>query len=320
MTSQITLLMPVRGEALFLLETLGSILNYQDVSTLKIETIIVDDGISNNGLEMLYRFENTIALKILRNEGSGIVDALNTGLNACVTRYVARLDSDDLILPGRLEKQLFALEDRENLSVIGGQIQLINEFGSSLPNVRFPVGSKNVTKMMKFRNSIAHPAATFKLDKVLEVGGYRKFFEFSEDYDLWLRILEAGEIDNLNDFVIKYRVHSQQLSQQRSEGQYFASLASQIARKNRAANIPEIQNVFSEIGDWKLAILNHKGTELDAYQIEISDKIQLKIQFFGREKNFLGRYLYIFLLGLLQPRSFFKIVVFKLKHLIKYKS
>ena len=125
--------MPVKGEALFLLDTLRSISNYQNCSTLKIETLIVDDGISNRGLEMLNEFGNSISLKILRNSGTGIVDALNTGLNSCSTRFVARLDSDDLILPDRLEKQIWALQNRPRLSAIGGQIL---RAGRSVPAAR----------------------------------------------------------------------------------------------------------------------------------------------------------------------------------------
>jgi glycosyltransferase involved in cell wall biosynthesis len=311
--------MPVKGEALFLLDTLRSISNYQNCSTLKIETLIVDDGISNGGIEMLNEFGNSIGLKILRNSGTGIVDALNTGLNSCSTRFVARLDSDDLILPDRLEKQIWALQNRPRLSAIGGQILLIDKHGRPLPNTRYPVGSKNVKKAMKFRNSIAHPAVTFRLDRVLEVGGYHKFFEFSEDYDLWLRILEAGEIDNLHDFVIKYRVHSQQLSLQRSEGQYYASLAAQIASENRKNSTPEIQTVFTDIDTWKLAILTNRNPYVDAYQIKLGDKIHLKIQLFRREQKILRRYFYIFCYSLIRPKSFLEMALFKLKNLIKYK-
>jgi glycosyltransferase involved in cell wall biosynthesis len=155
--------------------------------------------------------------RIIESQKPGIVSALNFGLENTSSEFVARMDEDDLMLPKRLELQYhYLLRNKETL-VVGGQLQLIDVddkvIGISSYKKRISKDSAHV-----LRNSpIAHPAAMFRREAVEKIGGYRDFLP--EDWDLWVRLNESGPIDNLKETVLKYRVHSNQLSREKMYGQ-----------------------------------------------------------------------------------------------------
>ncbi|MCC7276131.1 MAG: hypothetical protein IT561_25920 [Alphaproteobacteria bacterium] len=81
-------------------------------------------------------------------------------------------------------------------------------------------------------------------DVVLALGGYRKVFEFAEDYDLWLRVIEAHEISNLDDIVLLHRVHADQISGRRGAQQ---ALAARFARISAAFRRSGRRDPFDDI-------------------------------------------------------------------------
>jgi len=175
----------------------------------QIQLVIVANGIELDTLNQFNYGELKENLVLLQTPPNGLVSALNFGLSACDADFVARMDQDDEMTPYRLAKQVTALETDDQLSAIGGQLVLINSLGEVIGKASYNSGRR--LNKSRFQNSpLAHPAVTFRKDRVLQVGGYRT--NIVEDWDLWMRLFEVGRIDNLKDTVLRYRVHENQMS------------------------------------------------------------------------------------------------------------
>ena len=122
----------------------------------------------------------------------GIVAALERGRSEAKGRYLARMDADDLSLPGRLAAQLRLLEADSRLGAVGGGVLLRDALGSGMQ--RYVDWLNQIVDPMQellVESPLSHPAATLRAEAVAAVGGYHNG-DFPEDYDLWLRLVAGG--------------------------------------------------------------------------------------------------------------------------------
>ena len=152
---------------------------------------------------ILTNFKKT---QLLVSPGSGISDALNFGIEHCRGEYVARIDSDDEMIKDRLIKQKLFLDKNPMVSAVGTQIIKISESGSITGRSRYPNNAFLLGKILRIRNCMAHPSVMYRRDEVLRLGGYRATFDGAEDYDLWVRLSRKGNVDNLKEYLTKYRI------------------------------------------------------------------------------------------------------------------
>jgi len=184
-------------------------------SDLDIETILIYDNKGIEGLEKLINFISTFKnVHVIYSEKKGISSSLNCGINFSKGSYVARLDSDDLVLPGRFEIQSTYLDRNADCAVVGGQVEYIDENGKSLRKSHLPL---NVSENLQNGCYIIHPTVMIRKSVLIATGGYSELFKISgktivEDYELWLRISEKHQMHNLKVCVLKYREHKTQSS------------------------------------------------------------------------------------------------------------
>lgn len=170
------------------------------------EIILVVDGQIDDKLWAVIN-KNKKYLKIIQiKENLGLWNALNVGIKAARNELVARMDSDDVSMPDRLEKQVEAFQKDPSLDIVGAQIA---EFEGSIDNVvsyrKVPIEMREILKFARFRSPFNHPVVMYKKDAVMSLGGYRELYR-TEDYDLWIRMLNAGKkAVNLNDSLLRYR-------------------------------------------------------------------------------------------------------------------
>jgi glycosyltransferase involved in cell wall biosynthesis len=155
----------------------------------------VDDGSTDGSgefLEGLSRRDSRI--KVIRGPHRGLVGALNAGLAECRGKFVARMDADDAMLPGRLEKQVEFLEKRPELAGVGCRVRVEPEGGMTAGARRYLDWSNSLTTPGDIRREIfvesplVHPTVTLRRRVLEEAGGWRDY-DGPEDYDLWLRLL-----------------------------------------------------------------------------------------------------------------------------------
>lgn len=215
------------------------------------EVILVTDRIEIRAAESLLK--NSISkYQIHESHRPGIVNALNVGLAKSNAGYVARMDEDDLMEPNRLAQQCSFLDQNAKCVVVGGQLKLINENGEIFGVSRFQ--NKVVRRVDLLRRPpIAHPAAMFRRETVINIGGYRE--NLPEDWDLWARLSQQGEIANLSNYVLRYRIHENQLSRSNMYKHATSRLmigTSLYARENGLLDSPkehiQIDNWLAETG------------------------------------------------------------------------
>lgn len=220
----ISVVLPVHGPAEYLMETLRSVYS----STVQPnEVLLIDDGVDTNVIKSVkLQFPNII---ILANKGSGLVDALNTGVNSAHFDLIARIDADDLLEPERLETQLRLFRDNLELMLLGSQVRYIDKLGNLGSKSQYPVG--DITAETKTGRSciIAHPSVMYRKQAVISAGGYRHIYrvnqmDLAEDFDLWIRVSRIGLIVNLDAALTRYRQHGAQLSNLHRIPQEMASI------------------------------------------------------------------------------------------------
>lgn len=189
----------------YLKSSIQSILNQTVPSD---DIVIVCDGPLTEGLdEVLAGFSDKIRTVRLPQNG-GLGNALNKGLEQCRHDIVARMDSDDIALPDRMEKQLAAFENDSELSLISGAVEEFTKDTSDIVGRRdVPLSYEDIKKFSRKRNPMNHPAVAFRKTAVIKSGSYNEEYPYFEDYSLWVRMLMNGErAVNLKDTLVYMRV------------------------------------------------------------------------------------------------------------------
>jgi hypothetical protein len=214
---EVSILMPVFDmPAAYLSECWESI---RDQTFREWELILVDDG--SRAVETIAEIDRIArdprVVLIRLNENQGIAHALNIGLSRCRAKLVARMDSDDKMLPTRLERQLAYMRSHPEVSVLGTQMQAIKwSTGMLHPPTEHPeivtvefVKHQQNTKEIWFLN---HPTVMLRRDAVLDLGGYPAY-PIAQDLGLWLKVVGAGlTVHNLPSVELHYRIHPDQVS------------------------------------------------------------------------------------------------------------
>lgn len=206
---KISVVMPVYNSENYLKDAIDSILSqtYTDF-----EFIIIDDCSSDSSVKIIEEYNDNRIVFLKNEENMGVAKTLNKGLSVCCGKYVARMDSDDISLPERFEKQLRYLEENENTAVVSCGVQtfcedkIISESGWSNSE------PAKIKKDLFFSCAIAHPTVMMRLSAIKEVGGYDPDYNGVEDYELWCRVSDKYDIASLKDVLFKYRMHEGQVS------------------------------------------------------------------------------------------------------------
>jgi hypothetical protein len=191
---EVAVVMPVRNGDRWLAGTLGSIRRLRGVD---FEVVIVDDGSTDATPEMLAAFaRDDERVRVIRRPPSGLVAALNTGVEAARAPWVARLDADDLAHPDRLRLQLEAARG-EGWDVVGSLVRCFPRAVMGKGLLRYErwqnalLTHQAMARERFVESPLVHPSVLFNRQRVLAVGGYRDL-GWAEDYDLWLRLFVAG--------------------------------------------------------------------------------------------------------------------------------
>jgi len=184
------------------------------------EVVIVEDGPLSQALHAVIKdCSQTYAPKIKiiplkRNRGLGY--ALNIGLRHCRNELVARMDSDDISLPQRCEKQLACFARNRNLAIVGTQIcEFVKEPGEYIPSRIVPVRQEEIVKFAHRRSPFNHPTVMYKKSKVLACGGYGTA-QRKEDLELFLGMLQRGyEAENTKEALLYYRAGAENLKRRK---------------------------------------------------------------------------------------------------------
>lgn len=233
----VSVVLPVKNGQDYISAAIDSIL-CQTLSNL--ELILIDNGSIDNTPNILRAYAaKDSRVRHLSCESGGLVEALNFGITAASADLIARMDADDIAAPNRLEVQYHYLQSHPEIAVVGSQVRFIDADGYPLgQSTHYPETPAGIRKTLLKFCCLRHPTVMMRRDAFEAVGGYRASFIAAEDYDLWLRIAERYEIVNLPEPLLLYRLHGQQVTQQKKWRQRLSRnltlLSAQKRRKDGA--------------------------------------------------------------------------------------
>jgi glycosyltransferase involved in cell wall biosynthesis len=200
---QVSVLMPVFNTASYLDEALASI-STQTFSD--IELIAVDDGSKDGSTEILKAFAaRESRMRLVIRENRGIIATRNELLAAASADFIAWMDSDDVSLPHRIERQLKMFRDDPSLVCVGAAVQCIDPEGNFLNVERYPSSHQGILAEQERGTGVRFATTMMRREVAMLVGGFREPFRIGEDFDLLLRLGESGKMANLPDIIYLYR-------------------------------------------------------------------------------------------------------------------
>jgi len=208
----VTVLTTVYNGARYLDEAIDSI---RAEEFTDFEHVIVDDGSTDATPEILARAASRDPrIRLLRNESNrGIAASANRGLAVARGEYIARLDADDISMPGRLAREVAVLETRPDVALVSMNYESMSADGVLIGRSHRDHPSIVVEYLLNFSNALGgHSQVMFRRSAVEAVGGYDETCAAALDSDLWTRIVRHGRIVVLPEIGMRYRVHDQSVT------------------------------------------------------------------------------------------------------------
>jgi glycosyltransferase involved in cell wall biosynthesis len=259
----ISVVMPVRDGERFLREALDSTLAQ---SMADLELIVVDDGSTDATPAILAKAaERDGRVRIHSQDPGGLTVAINAGCALARAPLIARMDSDDVMLGDRLERQVSYLDAHPDVALLGGGVVLVDETGREID--REP-GRERLDFLE--RNELTHATVVMRADAFRALGGYR--LDQSEDYDLWLRFDERYGAAAVREPVIRYRLHPGQFSVTALERQALGFLCVRAAAIARRRGLPDPLDGVELLDEAVLERLGVSRSDLD--ETVVSDAVQ----------------------------------------------
>ena len=208
----ISVIMSVYNGEKYLVQAIDSILNqtYQNF-----EFIIIEDCSTDNSLDILEEYaKKDSRIKIIKKEKNigikGFIENLNLGISIAEGKYIARMDQDDVSLPERFQKQVDFLENNPEITLVGAQLNLINEQNKITGEAIAALQHRDIVKRITSQIQLFHPVIMFRKDQNIQ---YREKFLYCEDYDLYLNLITQGKkLANINEKLLHYRILESSIS------------------------------------------------------------------------------------------------------------
>jgi glycosyltransferase involved in cell wall biosynthesis len=202
----ISVLMPVYNTSEFISEAISSILNQ---TLADFELIIIDDASTDNTIDKIMEFKDDRINLIQKEKNTGYTNSLNIGLKIAKGEFIARMDGDDISVCDRFEKQIKYLKEHLSVVVCGTNYQFLDSGKINL----HPEHPDKLKVYLLSGCYVAHPTVMMRRSLLIENNiFYDPYCEPAEDFNLWVLLSNHGDIGNLGEPLLKYRVHQKQTS------------------------------------------------------------------------------------------------------------
>lgn len=202
--------MPVYNAENYLIEAIGSIL---EQTYENFELLIINDGstdASANIIDYYVSFDSRIVH--VKNDNQGISRSLNHGIQISRGKYIARMDSDDISMPKRLEEQVKFMENNVDVGICGTWASLFGEIKSG-QSIRHPIEDAELKVLLLFSVCFVHPTVMIRSDVLSSTNiKYDINYPSAQDYNMWVRLKNHTKFANIPLVLLKYRVTSHSVS------------------------------------------------------------------------------------------------------------
>ncbi len=253
---KLSILIPVGSIHEFFIEALESVIN--DAPSDSEILICAERQILESAKAETKKYFKDSRIKFVVSESGDIVTNLNTGLAVAKGEFVARMDSDDLLVRGRFSKQITYLDNDTNVQVVGSYLQYICPHDVNKGIQDYPrVIKRGFLGLVSPK--VAHPSVMMRRKFVSDIGMYSANYPHVEDLELWLRVLRKSDIHNIPEALLKYRLHPGQISRARSDEQLKYSLLAFINDALTFCNRDEIDTTKFEDVSLETFFLSRKS-------------------------------------------------------------
>ena len=215
-----------------------------------LELVLVDNGVGV-GAEPLGESGRDPRLRIVSQpEHSGIAEGHNTAIALARGEFIALLDSDDIALPNRLEKQVAALRADERLGLVSSCADQINEDGTVIGREFALVGAEEQRVFSGYTNPAPAPSYTGRA-VVFRRFPFRAQFPFACDYDFFSRAAEAWAMRGIPEVLLHYRRHAQQTTAARFDSQMISACVIRLLTARRRSGRDEnLDATVRAVSEW----------------------------------------------------------------------
>lgn len=224
----VDVLLPVYNGAETIAESVESLLAQTEK---RLRVLVIDDGSTDDTPEILKTLaDRDERVVVIRTPNSGIVAALNLGLETSSAPFIARQDADDISFPDRIEKQVALLNENADAVALSGSCIHIDKTGK-------PTGTSykvldpdraDYTTYPSTEPYLLHPFLMVRRDAFIQVNGYR-YVIHSEDTDLYWRLRDVGRLMNIDEPYGKMRLHDGSISNASIVNGRIMAIMSQLA-------------------------------------------------------------------------------------------
>ncbi len=248
MTPLISVIMPVRNGQEWLRDAVGSVLSQHFGD---FELVIVNDGSADGSANILDGIARTdIRVRVIHQSPQGLVAALNRAIATARAPFLARLDADDRARPDRFNKQLAFMRVHPEIGLLGSWAEKLDQAGVVIGAIRPATDGVTLARLLERGNPFVHSSVMMRADLVQRVGGYRTAFLAAEDYDLWLRLAEAGGVANIPEALVQYRAHEAGVTGRDAIRQSFSVRLAQRAAAARRGGQGDVAAALVAPPDW----------------------------------------------------------------------
>ena len=205
-TPLVSILMPIYNTAPYLREAMDSMLSQ---TFTDFELIVLDDCSPDNAEEILATYNDSRIVRYKGEKNVGLSNVLNKGIDMARGKYIARMDSDDISMPNRLQVQVDYLEQHPEIDLVSVAMQL---FGAKEEVWIREQNPEKVKINALFHSPVLHASSVWRKES-FERHSLRFCQDMvpAEDYDLWVRALLKGlKLVNLPEVLYQYRIHGTQ--------------------------------------------------------------------------------------------------------------
>lgn len=224
----VSVILPVYNAGLYLTEAIKSIVKQ---SYYNWQLIIVDDASTDNSLAIAQAFAKKYQrIKVFHNhQHLGVAQTANLALTKAKGQFIARMDGDDIAFPERLTKQVTFLQQNPQIIAVGGQCQLIDAQGKKIGKKSLPLSNQEIYEDLMSRLPIQQPSMMVNCTLLPKnFIWYHQNIPSGEEHQLLFRFFQYGEVRNLPETLLKYRLHGDNTSLQNPKRDFYHIFSSRI--------------------------------------------------------------------------------------------
>jgi glycosyltransferase involved in cell wall biosynthesis len=210
MTEIVSLYIVNKNYSIYLEKSIKSALRQ---SYPNIDIIIIDDGSTDDSINIINKYKNLRQVRIIQNEKSiGLIKSSNLAIKAARGKYIIRLDADDIMDHKCVELLYAKIKTDSKAALVYSNYYLIDEYENIISKKKEIDIKKN-----KFRGPVLAACCLIRISSLFEVNLYDERYSRQDGYDLWYKIIRNFNVLYINKYLFFYRRHKHNLTNKKWE-------------------------------------------------------------------------------------------------------